>query len=624
MSTLVGILVSLTIASPPSPEQARADYIRNNYSKFEARIPMRDGVKLFTSIYVPNAPKTPAPILLKRTPYSVGPYGADRYKRVLGGHEDMDRAGFIWVFQDVRGRFMSEGTFVNMRPHVAKKRGKTDVDESTDTYDTIEWLLNNVPGHNGRVGMRGISYPGFYCSAGAIDSHPALKAVVPQAPIADWFFDDMHHHGAFILPLSFRFFSVFGNAREGLTTQWPERFDFPTRDGYDFYLSMGPLSTVEREHFRGKIAFWTEMARHPNYDAFWQSRNILPHLKNIDAAVLVIGGWYDAEDLYGPLETYRSMERLNRKADIRLVMGPWSHGGWVRTPGRKMGGHDFGFSTSEYYRKHIELPFLEHHLKNGGKGKLHLPEALMFETGANRWRHFDAWPPKSATEAALYLREGGTLEWAAGPNAGGDAFVSDPAKPVPFSQYNGVRMSKQYPGEDQRFASRRPDVLVYRSEILTEDVTIAGPLHAELFVSTDKSAADWIVKLVDVQPGKPVGAKGRASGVGPGGEHLLVRGEVIRGRFRDSYEHPKPFTPNEVTRVAWKISDVLHTFKKGHRIMVHVQSTWFPMVDRNPQKYVDNIFEAKAEDFVKATHTVHHGPGQASRIRFVRVPQTLK
>jgi putative CocE/NonD family hydrolase len=423
---------ALPVAAHEGP-QPIAETIRSSYTKFEYRIPMRDGVRLFTSVYVPNDRTRKYPLLMLRTPYSVGPYDADRYRETLGPSEAFARDGFIFVYQDVRGKYMSEGTFVNMRPHVAKKKGRTDVDESTDTYDTIEWLLEHVEGHNGKVGLWGISYPGFYAHAGMIDSHPALAAVSPQAAIADWFWDDMHHHGAFILPLAFRFFSSFGKPRPEPTTEGAEGFEFETPDGYQFYLDIGPLKNLDEKFLKGEIEFWNHTVAHPNYDEFWQSRNIIPHLKNVRAAVLYVGGWFDTEDLYGPLKSYAAVEANNPGADNRIVMGPWPHGGWNRREGERLGTAEFGFKTSEWYREHVELPFFKQHLK--GEGKADLPEALMFETGANRWRHFDEWPPPKLARRDLYLREGGALTWDA-PEVEDDVYddyPSDPAKPVPYT-----------------------------------------------------------------------------------------------------------------------------------------------------------------------------------------------
>lgn len=604
-------------AAQDNEKMSREEYIRTSYTKFEYRIPMRDGKRLFTAVYSPNDTSKTYPFLMVRTPYAVGPYGADRYPKVLGPDEAYEKEGFIFVFQDVRGRFMSEGEYVNMRPHIEEKKKKEDVDESTDTYDTIEWLLENVPNSNGRVGQWGVSYPGFYTSAGMIHSHPALKAVSPQAPIANWFWDDMHHHGAFILPLAFNFFSVFGQPREELTTKWPERFDFKTPDGYQFFLDLGPLKNANERHFEGKIDFWNKITEHPNYDEFWQSRNLLPHLRGITAAVMVVGGWFDTEDLYGPLKTYKSVEEKNPGIHNTIVMGPWRHGGWHRTSGESLGQADFGFKTSKDFLKRFELPFFVHYLKDGDDP--HIPEALVFETGANRWRSFDAWPPPGLTPKTLYFQEAGGLGFEAPTEQkqAFDEYPSDPAKPVPYTMEITTRWAWKYMTEDQRFAAWRPDVLVYKGDVLEEDVTLAGPMVADLWVSTTGTDSDWIVKLIDVQPDEPPGEEDAEDREGPGlgALQMLVRAEVLRGRFRDSYEHPKPFVAGELTHLEFELLDVFHTFKRGHRIMVQVQSTWFPFVDRNPQKYVPNIFEANEEDFIKVTNRVYRSEEHPSGLR---------
>ncbi|MBN1561683.1 CocE/NonD family hydrolase [candidate division KSB1 bacterium] len=573
----------------------RAESIRSNYAKYEYRIPMRDGVRLFTAVYSPYDQAERHPILLTRTPYSVWPYGADQYKRTLGPTEAFEKANYIFVFQDVRGCYMSEGEFVNMRPHQPDKKTALDVDESSDTYDTIEWLIKNIPGHNGNVGLWGLSYPGFYVSAGMIDSHPALKAASPQAPIADWFWDDMHHHGAFTLALSFNFFASFGKKRDGLRTERQEMFDFGTPDGYQFYLDMGPLKNANEKYLKGEIEFWNEVTGHPNYDHFWQSRNILAHLKNIRAAVMTVGGLFDAEDLYGPLKTYRTIEAENPQSFNVLVMGPWSHGTWLDGDGVGLGDMNFGFDTADWFQDRYLFTFFDSFLREGKSPDM--PEALIFETGANRWRQFDEWPPKSCTAQQLYLCENACLSFE-GPVslAAADSFISDPHNPVPYSKEISTDWIKEYMTEDQRFVSNRPDVLDYVSEELQSDITMAGPMRVNLYVSTSGSASDWVVKLVDVYPNdhkeKPAA-------------QLLVRGEILRGRFRDSYEFPKPFEPNQMTLISFELLDILHTFKRGHRMMIQVQSTWFPLFDRNPQSYVDNIFEAEEKDFIKVTNRVY-------------------
>lgn len=601
--------------------------VKDHYTKAEHKVPVRDGTHLFTQVLSPKDTSHTYPILMIRTPYSVGPYGADTYPEFAGSMEAVAKAGFILVRQDVRGKYMSEGEFVNMTPHRHKKAGPKDVDESTDTYDTIDWLLKNVSNHNGKVGQWGISYPGFYSAAGMIDAHPALKAVSPQAPIADWYFDDFYHHGALFLPHCFNFFSGFGKARPGPTTGGQPGFTHPTQDGYQFFLDLGPLKNVNEKYFKGEIGFWNDMVAHPAYDSFWQEKNILPHLKKVAPAVMVVGGWFDAEDLYGALNTYQAIEKQNPGVFNVLVMGPWVHGGWGRTDGDSLGNIDFGGKSSDFYREHIELPFFNHFLKDGVWAGGELPEASVFETGTNQWRSFDHWPPKEVKERTLYMHAGGRLSFDP-PSAGGggaasagkggaafDEFVSDPAKPVPFTEAISTGMTREYMTDDQRFASRRPDVLSWKTEILSEDLTLAGPITADLVVSTTGTDADWVVKLIDVFPDDAPDGPTMEKGRHLSGYEMMVRSEAFRGRYRESYEHPKPFASGQPTKVAVPLQDVLHTFKKGHRVMVQVQSTWFPIMDRNPQKYVENIFKADENDFIKATHRVYRGAGTASAVR---------
>jgi len=614
----IGIIIGLAgavSAQRDTEDPEREEFIRSHYTKVEHRIQMRDGVSLFTSVYLPNDRSTACPILMIRTPYSVGPYGADRYKSTLGPTQEFEREGYIFVFQDVRGRFMSEGEFVNMRPHNDSKNGPDDIDESTDTYDTIEWLVENLPNNNGRVGMWGSSYPGFYTSAGMIDSHPALKAASPQAPIADWYFDDMHHHGAFTLSMAFGFFSTFGKAREGLVTEWPERFDHGTPDGYQFFLDLGPLKNANELHLHNEIAFWNEIIAHPNYDDFWQDRNILPHLDGVTCAVMTVGGWFDAEDLYGPLHTYEAVEESNPGITNVLVMGPWRHGGWFRTDGDSLAVADFGFKTSRTFHERALLPFFRHHLKE--EGEFDQPEAWVFETGANRWRDFPTWPPAGLRTERLYLDADGALAFTP-PRVESDAYdeyLSDPANPVPYTPVVSTGWHSEYMAEDQRFAAWRPDVLVYRSEPLEEDLTIAGPLTAELLVSTTGRDADWVVKLIDEYPGRLPGYDKDSDEPDLGGTQQMVRSEALRGRYRSDYSDPQPFTPGEITPVEVDLQDVLHTFKRGHRIMIQIQSSLFPLLDRNPQSWVDNIFEADEEDFIKATHRVYRSAERPSSIK---------
>lgn len=636
----IGWLFFTTASAADQSETNRADDIRSNYAKFEHMVPMRDGTRLFTAVYVPYTAneKNTCPVLLLRTPYGSGPYGADEYRTRLGPSLEFEKEGFIFVFQDVRGRNLSEGDFVNMRPHQPNKTGK-QIDESSDTYDTIQWLIENIDYNNGRFGLWGISYPGFYSSAGCIDSHPALKAVSPQAPIADWFFDDFHRNGAFVLPMAFNFLSGFGVPRPEPTAVGPKRFDHHTRDGYQFFLDIGPLSNVNQRYFQGEIPFWNSMVEHPNYDDFWKSRNILPHLKNVSAAVLVVGGWFDTEDLYGPLKTYESIERNNPNIQNTLVMGPWRHGGWNAGDGRMLGDADFDFDTAKTFRDKFQLPFFKQTLK--GDRPPNLPEAFVFETGANRWRSYDHWPPTETTPIVLNFVAGGKLtsEDSATVDrsmdsdgttssvgvpiatAGQTPWISDPAKPVPYTEEITSAWAKNYMTEDQRFAARRPDVLVFRSDVLGEDLTIAGPLRAELSFSTSGEAADVIVKLIDEFPGEPV-HRGLETPIPvdfQSGRQQLVRGGVMRGRFRNSMEKPERFIPGRVTQVDVPLRDVHHTFKAGHRLMIQVQSSWFPFIDRNPQTWVENIFEAKEEDFKAQLHRLHHSQATPSRIVFPKL-----
>ncbi|MBP7746080.1 MAG: CocE/NonD family hydrolase [Phycisphaerae bacterium] len=614
--------------APPAPSAQEApaadvnppQYIRQNYTKHEYRIPMRDGVHLFTAVYAPKDTSRRYPFLLMRTPYCIAPYGEAAYPEELGPSSLFPPAGYIFVYQDVRGRFMSEGEFVNMTPHLDRKSGPLDIDESTDTYDTIEWLLHNIPNHNGRAGQWGVSYPGFCAAAGMIDAHPALKAVSPQAPIADWFFDDFHHHGAFFLPDAFNFFASFGQPRPQPTTEWPPEFNHPTPDGYRFFLDLGPLKNVNARYFKREIAFWNDLCTHPNYDEFWQRRNILPHLRHVAPAVMTVGGWFDAEDLYGPLQIYRAIEKQNPGIFNVLVMGPWAHGGWTYSAGDQLGNIHFGAPTAEFYRAQIELPFFNHYLKD--QGELQLPEAYVFETGANRWRTFTQWPPANVISRPLYFVADGGLAWSA-PSASGrvcDEYVSDPAAPVPFCERTDPDVPQEYMTDDQRFAARRPDVLVYRTPPLTAEVTVAGPIRADLWVSISGTDADWIVKLIDVLPSDAPDNDNTVPGPHPGGYQMHVRSEVFRGRFRNSYAHPEPFVPDEPAHVAFDLQDVLHTFQRGHCIMVQVQSTWFPMVDRNPQTYVDNIFEADEADFIQATHRVYRASDYPTHLQLGVLP----
>jgi putative CocE/NonD family hydrolase len=616
------ILFAQEPAPKKSPEAERAEYFRASYTKYEYMIPMRDGVRLFTSIYAPKDTSQKYPILLMRTPYTVSPYGEDNYRGLAANNEKFAKEGFIFASQDVRGTSKSEGEFVNMRPYLPVKHGPKDIDETTDTYDTIDWLIKNVPDNSGNVGIWGISYPGFYAAMAAIDAHPALKAASPQAPITDWFLgDDWRHNGALYLAHAFGFFSGFGHPwiepgdiRPHPTTS----FERGTPDGYDFFLHLGPLRNIDPALFGTQAAFWKELLEHRSYDAYWQARNIRPHLKNIRPAMLEVGGWFDAEDLAGPLAVYRALESQSSQTTSTLVMGPWSHGGWMGD-GEQLGNVRFASKTGEFFRDKIMLPFFVHYLKTPNDN-FNLPKAYVFETGRNQWRKHDAWPPTDAAARALYLSDGGKLSWT--PSEGGqgfDEYVSDPAKPVPFTDENSPGMTYNYMTSDQRNIARRTDVLSYESQPLDQDVTVAGPIECDLRVSTTGTDADWVVKLVDGYPGTYPDPEPNPAGVHMGGYRQLVRGEPFRARFRNGFEKPAASEPGRITKIAFTMPDVYHTFRRGHRIVVHVQSSWFPLVDRNPQTFVD-IDRATEADFRKATQRVYRSGDNRSAIRLRILP----
>jgi putative CocE/NonD family hydrolase len=605
----------------PARGQAAPDFAARNYTKLMVRIPMRDGVRLHTTIYAPRDLSQPYPFLMTRTPYSTQPYDPDRFDRRLGPSEDLVQEKYIFVHQDVRGRWMSAGKYDNMRPHVPHGQG---ISESSDTYDTIEWLLNNVSNHNGKVGLWGISYPGFYTAAALPEHHPALVAASPQAPIADFFFDDFHHHGAFFQSY-FIAVATFGYQHSGPTSQqWYRSIQPPNPDAWSFHTNLGPMSQAGRFYGPDNF-FWKQLVEHPNYDQFWQARSILPHLKNVKTAVLTVGGLFDAEDLYGPFNIYRELEQHNPDIYNVLVMGPWSHGDWASVRGEQqvVGKVAFGPNQSRYYQREIEAPFFRHFLK--GEGTPPAFEALVFDTGLLRWRTFSSWPPSAAEDTRFFFRDGQGLS-EEGPQADDgpySEFISDPANPVPYRKREDIRLQftpRQYMSDDQRFAGQRSDVLIFQTEPLAEDLTLTGEVIAHLAVSTSEGDADWVVKLIDVLPDDHPFIPGSEPGLNFGGFQMMVRSEVMRGRFRNSYQDPQPFAANRVETVRFPLQGVCHTFKAGHRMMIQVQSTWFPLVDRNPQKYVDNIFKAKAQDFKTATHRVYHGV-DASWIEVKNLPR---
>ncbi len=596
-------------------EDPTAFDVKAHYTKYEFRIPMRDGVKLFTAVYVPKDTSHAYPFLINRTPYGVDPYGPDRYPKSLGPSESFERDAFIFVYQDARGRFLSEGDFVEVTPHKENKKSAKDVDESTDCYDTIEWLLHNVPNNNGKAGIYGISYDGFYTAASIINSHPALKAASPQAPVTDLYMgDDAYHNGAFMLEANFGFYAIFRPRTEiaPAPEEWPH-FDYGTTDGYDFYLQAGTLANLRSRYLKGDTAYWDDQANHTVYDDWWKARNISAFMKNVHCAVLAVGGWFDAEDLVGPGKVFHAVAKFNPDTPDTLVMGPWVHGGWAHTEGDHLGDVSFAGKNSAFFNDNVLLPFFRQYLK--GEGNADLPHALMFETGTNVWRRYDSWPPKNTEPRSLYLHSSGQLSFdpPTESTASFDEYVSDPSHPVPFVNFPALWVPQTYMDADQRFAAKRPDVLVYQTAPLEEDITVSGAVAPHLWVSTSGTDSDYVVKLVDVYPEDFPNPDPNSKEVKMGGYEQLVRGEPFRGKFRNTFERPEPFVPGQPTALNFSLPDVNHTFRRGHRIMVQIQSTWFPLVDRNPQKFL-NIPEATAADFQKATERVYHSKSNASAL----------
>jgi putative CocE/NonD family hydrolase len=576
--------------------------VQSNYSKTEYQITMRDGVKLYTAVYIPRGYTSTLPILLTRTPYSVRPYGPESYPKRLGPLHFAEEK-FIFAFQDVRGRFMSEGEFVDVRPVKEALDGPKEIDETTDTFDTIDWLVKNVPNNNGKVGMIGTSYNGYYTTCGLIRSHPALVAASPQAPMADLYRgDDAYHNGAFFLVANFSFYTGFNKQKNPVASSDTTPFDYGTADSYKFYLEMGPLADSDRLYLLNQNPYWTDMYQHTTEGSFWRVRNILPHLKNITPAVLVVGGWYDAEDLSGTLMTYRAIRRQSPSTVCKLIMGPWSHGVWNYGKGDKLGDITFGSETADVLRE-TELGFFKQYLKDGSATEQ--PAAFLFETGSNQWRTMSQWPP-SGTQKKFYLQPDGKLSLRPPTEPSTfDEYRSDPANPVPYLPNAPQDMAKEYMVADQRFLRDRKDVVIYSSEPLSEDVTMAGAISPDLFVTTSATDSDFDVKVIDVYPDD---APGKLAGY-----EQLVRGEPFRGKFRKSFAKPEPFVPGKVEEIRFSMPDVYHSFKRGHRIMVQVQSSWFPLTDRNPQTFTD-IPNAKPIDFVPATERIYHGARAASFI----------
>jgi uncharacterized protein len=590
-----------------------AQYYQSKYNKTEVYIPMRDGIKLFTSYYVPKDTTRTYPILFYRTPYNIEPDGPEAFNWMLDCRYAQEN--YILAYQDVRGKYMSEGEFEDVRPFIPDKKSNKDIDEASDTYDAVDWLVKNVPHNNGNVGVYGISYPGFYSTMAILSAHPAIKAVSPQAPIMNWFIgDDFHHHGAMFVLDAFSFYYSFGQPRKGLTRAWSPGFAWPGKDSYQFMLEQGTLNDLKQKYFDDSIKFFNDAYAHPNYDEFWKARVPGQYLKDVKPAVLTVGGWFDAEDLYGTLHTYKAIEAQNPAGHPNfLLMGPWAHAQWSWGKGENLGNIYWGQETNNIY-KDLEVKFFNYYLL--GKGEENFSEALIFITGENRWRTFETWPPAEMTEKSIYLQPGGALSFTAPTDLSSfDEYMTDPGRPVPYIEQVKQDRTAEYMTDDQRFASKRPDVMVYQSDTLTEDLTMAGPLTAQLFVSTTGTDADYVVKLIDVFPEyTESNEEQKKNHVEMGGYQMLVRADVMRGKYRYSYEKPEALIPGVITELKFDMQDIAHTFGKGHRIMIQVQNSWFPLVDRNPQKFTD-IYTCTEADFQKATQRIYHDAKHASNLK---------
>jgi len=613
---LLLVVVFSSICFSQSPFVAK-----DHYTKYEYMVPMRDGIRLYTAVYVPKDTSRDYPIMFMRTPYSVGPYGPDRYRTQLGPSVLFDREGFIFVHQDIRGKFMSEGEYVYMRPNIPQKQSNKDVDHSSDTYDTVEWLLDSIRHHNGRVGIWGISYPGFLAALGAVDAHPAVKAVSPQAPMGDTFVgDDFHHNGAFFLAHAFSWLAGTAPAqsnREAATGRRRRRFDYGTPDGYRFFLELGALPNADARYFKGQVPDWNKFMKHGIYDEYWKAQNVPQHMNSIRPAMMIVAGWFDSEDPWGAINIHNAIAGKSPGASNRIIWGPWHHGGWARVDGDTLGEIRFGSKTSLWYRENVEFPFFNYYLRN--MGETNLPNVWAFMTGQNEWKSYSSWPPPEVKTTNMYLHAGGRLSFEQPSSSGNstyDEYTSDPMKPVPFTEEITTSMGHTFMVEDQRFSSTRPDVLVYETDVLTEDVTIAGPVVSHLSVSTSGTDCDWIVKLIDVLPPDAPNPIPNPRKVRMGHFQMLVGSEVMRSKFRNSLEKPEPMKPGEITEIEFTIPDKHHRFKKGHRIMVHIQSTRFPLIDRNPGKFVD-IYSARDQDFQKTIQRVYRS---GSRGSFLKLP----
>ena len=608
------ISVVLSIFATFSFAQAQNNFVKENYTKVDTTITMRDGIKLYTVIYIPKDQKEKYAFLMERTPYSCGPYGDTNYARMIGPNPTLMKEKYIFVIQDVRGRYMSEGINIEVKPHIINK-SKKQVDESSDTYDTVDWLLKNIKNNNGRVGIYGISYPGFYATASLPEAHPAIKAVSPQAPITDEFEgDDVNHNGAFFLMDNFNFMNYFGKKLTAPAQDYESNiFNLNIKDAYSFFNNLGPIKNTQSEkYFNNKSYIWNEYLKHDTYDEYWKSRNIRTHLKNITIPTLVVGGWFDAEDLFGSLHTYSAIENGSAKNNCKIVMGPWTHGSWEAPEWKQYASHSFKSNTSKTFQDSIETTFFNFYLKD--KDSFNIAEATMFETGSNKWTSYSSWPPKNVTLTDYYLNANESLSQIKSTEGNDyDEYISDPKKPVPYTAGIYANRNNDYMAEDQRFAFSRPDVLNYVTTALDKDITLTGSILADLQVSITGTDADFIVKLIDVLPENEPNFKNAPKGFQMAGYQRLVRAEVMRGKFRNSLEKPEPFKPGEITNVKFNLNDVAHTFLKGHKIMIQIQSSWFPLIDKNPQQFM-NIPTASESDFQKATIKIFHISGYSSKI----------
>ena len=613
MHKFISFSAFVIISFSAAAQNTDSTWFVNNYTKKEVLIPMRDGIKLFTSFYIPKDKTEKHPFLITRTPYSCAPYGEDKYSALWNSYKMAYlRENYIIVLQDVRGRYMSEGVFEDVRPFNKNKKG-TEIDEASDTYDAIDWMVKNIENNNGKCGVFGVSYPGFYSTEAALSGHPALKAVSPQAPVTDWFIgDDFHHNGAFFAMDGFSFYSTFGKPHPKPTMDYGAGFNTAVKDNYKFYLEQGTPKNLDRI-IGDSIRFWHQMNEHPNYDAWWQARNARVGLYNVKPAMLWVGGLFDAEDCFGAQNAYKACEQQSPQTNSRIVLGPWYHGQWTRE-GSSLGNVKFGSNTSDYYQKNIEVPFFNYYLK--GKGSAEgIAEANIFFTGEDQWHTFSQWPPAGIENKSLFINDDHALSFTSPPAhfkredlkktpEPYDEYVSDPAHPVPYNDGVHTGRTREYMDDDQRFAEQRADVLSYKTPVLEEDMTLAGSVIANLNVVLSSTDADFVVKVIDVFPDDfkypdPQGTYPM------GGYEMLVRAEIFRGKYRNSFEKPEAFVPGKITEVKYTLPGIAHTFKKGHRLMIQIQSSWFPLADRNPQQFM-NIYKADEKDYQKETIRIYH------------------